>query len=177
MNHSGSKSDFLNYRGISPSDIPNIDVYMDQLLTFFETSYGFLRRDRSESILTKAMINNYVKAGVMDKPIKKKYNKHQVKKLIMIYHLKLVLAIHDIEKLLRHVGHTELSTDDFYERFLMTEAAAYEELASRYLETFTQETDQEELINTILTLATEACAKKRLAEKLLDKLTEPPSQP
>jgi len=164
--------DFWEYRGIPSSQIPNIDIYMDQLLTFFESAYGFFPRDTKESVLTKAMINNYVKAGIMDKPSKKKYNKRLVKKLIMIYHLKQVLAIQDIKNLMDQVEETDLSTDAFYERFLQTEHTVYEQLANLYSETLTQETDKESLIHTILSLSTEACAKKRLAEKLLDQLSD-----
>lgn len=164
------QSEFLAYRGVASSQVPNIDVYMDQLLTFFESSYGFLRRDPKESVLTKAMINNYVKAGIMDKPVKKKYNKDQIKKLMIIYHLKQVLAIQDIQKFLRYIGNTDLSTADLYEQFLATENSAYEDLVAHYAGILTQESAKEDLLNTIMTLATEACAKKRLAEKLLDKL-------
>lgn len=67
-----SPHDFMGYRGIPESKIPNIDLYMDQILTFFDDSFGFFRREPEESILTKAMVNNYVKADVMEKPSKKK---------------------------------------------------------------------------------------------------------
>lgn len=163
--------DFFDYRGVTSSEIPNIDVYMDQLLTFFDSCYGFLRRDQKDTILTKAMINNYVKARVMDKPIKKKYNKKQIKKLIMIYHLKQVLAINDIQRLFNWVEKSNLSTDDFYEIFLASEHTTYQELAALYTETVAEDTDSEVLLNTIVSLTTEACAKKRLAEKLLDQLS------
>lgn len=170
MDEKSKQDDFLNYRGIPSSEIPNIDVYMDQLLTFFDQSYGFFRRDQKDAILTKAMINNYVKARIMDKPLRKKYNKNQVKKLIMIYHLKQVLAINDIERLFHWVEKSNLSMEDFYERFLNTEHTAYEELVNVYTETVTKEPESEVLIDTIISLTTEACVKKRLAEKLLDKL-------
>jgi hypothetical protein len=166
-----------NYRGIDSAGIPNIDVYMDQLLTFFESSYGFLRRDPKESVLTKAMINNYVKAGIMDKPLKKKYNKNQIKKLIMIYHLKLILAIQDIKNLFQSVEATNYATTDFYEKFLAAEHSAYEQLALRYSPTALPESNPETLIETILALSTEACARKRLVEKLLDELTRSSALP
>lgn len=172
MNEAEKELGFLDYRGVASSEIPNIDIYMDQLLTFFDNSYGFFRRDQKDTILTKAMINNYVKARIMDKPIKKKYNKKQIKKLIIIYHLKQVLAINDIERLLQWVEKCHVSTDDFYEGFLVSEQTAYQGLAAQYSETLSQDTEKEVLINTVISLTTEACAKKRLAEKLLDKLKE-----
>lgn len=166
------QSEFLNYRGIGSSDIPNIDVYMDQLLNFFDHSYGFFRRNLKDPVLTKSMINNYVKAGVMDKPLKKKYTKKQVKKLIMIYHLKQVLAINDIQKLFQLVEQSDSSMDQFYEKFLETENRVYGELSDHYLETVTQNNESDILINKIVSLTTEACAKKRLAEQLLDILQQ-----
>ncbi|NLI91579.1 MAG: DUF1836 domain-containing protein [Peptococcaceae bacterium] len=171
MNQNGEQT-LWDYRGVDSSEIPNIDIYMDQLLTFFDTSYGFLRRDPKESVLTKAMINNYVKAGIMDKPLKKKYNQNQVKKLIMIYHLKLVLAIQDIKRLFQGVEKANKLTGEFYQKFLDIEHAAYEELAVRYAQIDAQQNNKEVLIHTILSLSTEACARKRLAEKLLDKLRD-----
>lgn len=185
---------FLEYRGICSSDIPNIDIYMDQLLTFFDNSYAFLRRDGKNPILTKAMINNYVKSGIMNKPIKKKYNKKQIKKLIMIYHLKQILAINDIQKLFDQASKSELSADAFYDKFLAAEQTVYKELTTLYagrLESNKTEsssledsldsdsldsdslefgTSRDFLLDSVIALTTEACAKKRLAEKLLDQL-------
>lgn len=170
MNEMDKQNEFLNYRGVSSDHIPNIDVYMDQLLTFFDQSYGFFRRNPKDNILTKAMINNYVKAGIMAKPFKKKYTKKEVKKLIMIFHLKQILAINDIQKLFDLVEESNLSPEEFYEKFLNTEQKVYEELARCHSATAAEDTESEVLINTIVSLTTEACAKKRLAEKLLDKI-------
>ena len=76
--------EFLKYRGVNTDEIPNIDLYMDQVLTFFDEFFGIFRRDQKENILTKAMINNYVKSNTIEKPMKKKYNKDS-QKAIMIY--------------------------------------------------------------------------------------------
>jgi len=118
------------------------------------------------------MINNYVKAGIINKPRKKKYNRDQVKILIIIFHLKQVMSIQDIQALFRRVAASGLSNDAFYDIFLNTEKTAYEELSNLYNNTLSSELDDPTLINTIITLTTEACAKKRLAEKLLHKIME-----
>ncbi len=172
MNKDSDEHIILNYRGVEHSEIPNIDIYMDQLLTFFDQQYEFFKRDPKENILTKSMINNYVKAGVMNKPRKKKYNSDQVKFLIIIFHLKQVMSIQDIQALFRRVEDSGLSSDDFYDKFLTTEKAAYEDLSSLYSDILSSEFDNLTLIDTIIALTTEAYAKKRLAEKLLDQLIE-----
>lgn len=172
MNNAGDDQIVLDYRGVEHSDIPNIDIYMDQLLTFFDQQYDFFKRDPKENILTKSMINNYVKAGVVNKPRKKKYNRDQVKVLIIIFHLKQVMSIQDIQTLFRRVEESGLSNDDFYDKFLTSEKIAYDGLSNLYSDILSSDFDNPTLINTIIALSTEACAKKRLAEKLLDQLME-----
>ena len=162
--------EFLKYRGVNTDEIPNIDLYMDQVLTFFDEFFGIFRRDQKENILTKAMINNYVKSNTIEKPMKKKYNKDQLKKLIMIYQIKQVMAINDIQALFDQVERLHLTTAELYDRFLKAEQASYGHLAEQYSHLLPEKAEGEELINTILSLTSQACAQKRLAEKLLDHL-------
>ena len=88
---------------IEPSDIPDIDLYMDQVTTFMETKLSSFKRNHDDKVLTKTMINNYAKAKLFPPPIKKKYNKNHIMMLIIIYHLKSMLAINEINKLLSPV--------------------------------------------------------------------------
>ena len=85
---------------VQPSDIPNIDLYMDQVTTFMETKLSGYKRNNKDKILTKTMINNYAKAKLFPPPIKKKYTKNHVMLLIIIYHLKTMLSINDIGRLM-----------------------------------------------------------------------------
>lgn len=84
-------------------DIPDIDLYMDQVTTFMETKLSSFKRNKDDKILTKTMINNYAKAKLFPAPIKKKYNKNHIMILILIYHLKSMLSINDIHKLLEPI--------------------------------------------------------------------------
>lgn len=90
----------VNHEIIEFSDIPDIDLYMDQVTTFMETKLFSFKRNKDDKILTKTMINNYAKAKLFPAPIKKKYNKNHIMMLILIYHLKSMLSINDINKLL-----------------------------------------------------------------------------
>ena len=60
---------------VHPEDIPNIDLYVDQVTTFIESQLSSLKRDEDEKILTKTMINNYTKNHVLPSPDKKKYSR------------------------------------------------------------------------------------------------------
>lgn len=85
---------------VQPSDIPDIDLYMDQMTTFIDDKLKHLKRSDKDKILTKTMINNYTKAGILMPPKNKKYNKQHIILLIMIYYLKQILSIDDIKSLL-----------------------------------------------------------------------------
>ena len=89
---------------IRPDDIPNIDLYMDQVTTFMDdrlkSSARYPGRDK---ILTKTMINNYAKNDLLPPPIKKKYSKEHVLLLIFIYYFKGFMSISDIQTLLNPI--------------------------------------------------------------------------
>lgn len=85
---------------INSEEIPNIDLYMDQVTTFMERHLEAFKRSEQDKILTKTMINNYAKCDLLPPPVKKKYNKNHMILLIYIYHLKNILSINDIQTLL-----------------------------------------------------------------------------
>ena len=60
---------------VRPGDIPNIDLYMDQVTTFMEEQLHSTKRYEDDKILTKTMINNYAKNNLLPPPVKKKYSK------------------------------------------------------------------------------------------------------
>lgn len=85
------------------TELPNIDLYIDQLVTLLEYYLsGYIKNDneKEEKIITKTMINNYVKQNVIKPPVNKKYNKEHVASLFVIFILKQVYSIHDIKKLI-----------------------------------------------------------------------------
>ena len=93
---------------INPEDIPNIDLYMDQVTTFMDEHLAACKRMDDDKILTKTMINNYTKNDFLPPPIKKKYSKEHMYLLIFLYYFKNVLSITDIQKIFRPL------TDMFY---------------------------------------------------------------
>lgn len=93
---------------IKPGDVPNIDLYMDQVTTFMDKHLESTRRYSEDKLLTKTMINNYTKNNMLPSPNKKKYTKDHMYLLIFIYYLKHVLSISDIQKVLNPL------TEDFF---------------------------------------------------------------
>ena len=97
------------------SELPTIDLYLDQVLLYVNQldSSSIVDDDKG---LTAAMINNYVKNGHLDKPIKKKYSRRQLARLIVITCLKNVFAIQEISKTISSLtkdGDSEAMYDNF----------------------------------------------------------------
>lgn len=86
---------------IDANDIPNIDLYMDQVTTFMESHLGNLKRSPDDKVLTKTMINNYAKNDLLPPPVKKKYSKEHVLLLIFIYYYKGIIPMNEIQTLLK----------------------------------------------------------------------------
>lgn len=84
-------------------ELPNIDLYMDQVVSFIEESLINLfplKNTNKDKFITKTMINNYVKHGILTPPVNKKYNKTHLARLIVICILKQVYSINDINSLI-----------------------------------------------------------------------------
>ena len=56
-------------------ELPEIDLYMDQVVALMEKYMSFHKTDENTKIITNSMINNYVKLGIMPAPVRKKYSK------------------------------------------------------------------------------------------------------
>src|SRR4051794_6172135 len=103
-------------------EIPNIDLYMDQVIQLFENKFNESKRNQEDKILTKTMINNYAK-GKLIFPIKnKKYSKEHLILMSLIYQLKAALSINDIQVTLNGVNKKiikeDIELDSFYTSYL-----------------------------------------------------------
>lgn len=101
------------------NELPSIDLYIDQLVSFLEQYLsGYIKNDneKEEKIVTKTMINNYVKHSIIKPPMNKKYNKEHIASLFVIFVLKEVYSIHDIKKLIELAIETSV-VEQAYDRF------------------------------------------------------------
>ena len=171
---------------IKSADIPNIDLYMDQVTTFMESKLkNTSRNPEADKILTKTMINNYAKNDLLPPPVKKKYSKEHVLMLIFIYYYKSILSINDIQTLLKPISDRYfqsgegLNLSDVYEEIFGLEKRQVEAMKKDILGKFeiSRETfkdapseDQEflQLFSFIGLLSFDVYVKKLLIEKMVD---------
>jgi hypothetical protein len=122
----GKINEILDQLGLESNllvdEIPNIDLYMDQVIQLFENKFANSKRNDEEKILTKTMINNYAK-GKLIFPIKnKKYSKEHLILMSLIYQLKGALSINDIQTTLdginKRIIKEDIEIDSFYTSYL-----------------------------------------------------------
>lgn len=174
---------------IHSADIPNIELYMDQVTTFMDTQLSSTKRYEQDKILTKTMINNYAKNNLLPPPLKKKYSKEHMLLLVFIYYFKNILSIKDIEVLLQPLTekyfHTECQPDltSIYEEICSMEKKQIEPLQEEMKETYERamnafpdapEDDRTylQLFSLICSLSFDVYVKKQMIEKLIDSMQE-----
>lgn len=166
---------------IVPDDIPDQDMFMEQVTSFMEEHLSNNLRNEDEKTLTKAMINNYTKNKMMPPPEKKRYSRRHLIFLIYIYYMKNVMSISDIQKMMRPLLDEDISDDDLYEIYKKTfemEKAEYFNIETSVLKA-KEITDknipesEDERLNRMLyifMLGYDIYSKKRLIEKLIDEI-------
>lgn len=173
---------------INPCDIPEIDLYMDQVTTFMDTHLENSRWLGEEKILTKTMINNYAKNNLLPPPEKKKYSKNHILLLIFIYYFKNVISFKDIEQLFSPISErhfpdgskpelSELYTEIFslereQRKRLKEDVKAKFQAASVTFQDVEDEADSEylRLFSFVCELAFDVYIKKQMIELLTDQL-------
>ncbi len=170
---------------IRSSEIPNIELYMDQVTTFMNEHLDKCRRYEDDKILTKTMINNYSKNDLLPPPVKKKYSKEHMFLLIFIYYFKSILSISDIHAILGPLTESffskdgELNFESIYKEVYSFEKQAKEELSEDLQKTFARaktsfqdapEEDREylQLFTFICLLGFDVYLKKQMIERIVD---------
>ncbi len=174
---------------ITPDEVPDIPLYMDQITTFMDTKLEKSKRSPEDKILTKTMINNYTKNNLVPPPVKKKYSKEHLLMLIFVYYLKDFLSISDIETLLsplseKHFGaESELSLSEIYGQIVEMQKGETTYVAkdlirrcnkamNMFKETETGDREYLQLFSLICLLSFDVYVKKQMITNLIDKLEE-----
>ena len=179
---------------IKPEDIPNIDLYMDQVTTFMDSQLATSKRHENDKILTKTMINNYAKNDLLPPPEKKKYSKEHVLTLIFIYYFKNILSISDIQSILNPITDkyfgkesSGISLEDIYKEVFGLEHQETQniikDLAKKFntsMKTFEDMDDADaELLRTfsfICMLSYDVYLKKTIIERIVDQMLNNPEE-
>lgn len=173
----------INY--VKPEDIPNIDLYMDQVTTFMDEHMRSSKRYEDDKVLTKTMINNYAKNNLLPPPVKKKYSKEHVLIMIFIYYFKNILSIRDIETLLSPItdkyfkGDGGLDMTFIYDEVLELEksrinvvtkdiARSLKDAGECFADAPEEDQDYLQLFAFICSLSFDIYVKKLLMQKLID---------
>ncbi|MSS62288.1 DUF1836 domain-containing protein [Lachnospiraceae bacterium WCA-693-APC-MOT-I] len=180
---------------IKPEEIPNIDLYMDQVTTFIDEHLSGSKRYPDDKLLTKTMINNYTKNNLLPSPNKKKYSKEHMLLLIFIYYFKNILSISDIQTIFtplteRFYNHqNDISLEEIYNQIFQLSEEQINSLTKDVIRKYTKakdtfsDTDNDEdkeflqTFSFICMLSFDVYVKKVIIEKLIDKTVSGISEP
>lgn len=175
---------------IKPGEVPNINLYMDQVTTFMDEHLSDGKRHEDDKILTKTMINNYTKNNLLPAPVKKKYSKNHIYILTFIYYFKNILSIGDIQKLLTPMterffdGTNDFDLDEIYKEVynlekqqingLSKDIILKSKIAASAFEGATDESDKDflQLFSMVSLLSFDVYMKKNIIENLIDEFSE-----
>lgn len=166
---------------IHTNDIPKIDLYVDQVIQLFETSFQDTKRFSDDKILTKTMINNYAKGKLFYPVQQKKYTPEHIMLISLIYQMKSTLSINDVKKVLAQVNDKaqsrELDLSAFYETYLALQqdnhTAFREELERQSIAVEGAQAEWNAELSKVLFIASlvhKSNLYRRAAEKLADEL-------
>lgn len=170
---------------LSIEEIPDIDLYMDQVIQLFENKFSPTKRNEEEKILTKTMINNYAK-GKLFFPVKnKKYSKEHIMLISLIYQMKSALSINDIKKTLslvnKKVSEEAFSLEEIYNSYVTSNERNVEQFKKDSLDIYKEIEDKmvedkdEAYIRKLLLVASFTHMSnlfRRAAEKIVDEIEE-----
>ncbi len=169
-------------------DVPNIDLYMDQVTTYLNGKFSSSKRHKDDKLLTKTMINNYAKSRLLPPPEKKKYSKDHILLLTIIFFLKNVISINDVTTILaplvkdyyKNKDNSNNLQDltnafiDYIKKDNPTESLLEEAINSKHIFEQLESSDKDSLdtIGLIAALSYDIYIRKRLIEQLIDSLPE-----
>lgn len=154
------------FKNLKEMQLPDIDLYMDQILTILESQMDSYKLYDDEKIMTKTMINNYVKSKLIEKPVKKKYGKEQLMQLIMIYHMKNVVSFSDLETFFKNaMKENQGDMSVLYEDFVKIHDKMLDDFISK--EKVLNELEGDDKVKELLEIIITADLNKRLAERAL----------
>ena len=128
-----------NFRLPRSNELPELDFYMDQVVSIMEKYLNILSTEKDAKFITPAMINNYVKLGIIPPPKKKRYTKEHICYLFIICTLKSAIPIPSVTDIIK----AHLKNRTIYELYDLF-CEAYEKLLFRAYETAKEICTEEE---------------------------------
>ena len=164
---------------LQPEEIPDLEIYMDQLTTYLDKRLSFYSREAEAPFITRSMVNNYSKARLLPPPVSKRYSRIHMMVLSLICQLKRLFTIQDLGRLLAPVSQ-EKQTEGLYRLFLEAQREVFArtpEITKELLAPRDGEGDGlEEKSALVVQLAVRAQRDLLLAERILDPMETPAEQ-
>lgn len=164
--------EIANRGTIKPQNIPSLDLYMDQIMTLFDNYLHDHKRYEDDKLLTKTMINNYSKEGIL-KPIKgKKYTKDHIIQMLFIYSLKNTITIQEIKKILACFHQDNKEIEPIYENSLNLSDEIIKKYSQELIDFINEkkldENNNEDLTTIIYIVCSLSGFYQSIAQKILD---------
>ncbi len=153
-----------DYDPVLWNHLPQIYLYMDQVITYMESNLKPFESEDGSKLLTSSMINNYVKDNVLPRPEQKKYSPEHLAILTVICMLKPVLSIQNISYLVNEQRH--YNKGRLYNMFCKTQASALKEVCERVKNVSPRR--ENEMMRLAIELTMEANARRIAAEKIVN---------
>ena len=161
-------NDLNNFSFKSFEQLPDLELYMDQVVTFLEKQLYIFQTSTLDKQITPSMINNYVKGEVLPAPKSKKYSKEHLALIEEICTLKQVLSIAEVKQILDK----SYDNDDKNESFNRFNQLNSEKTSQVVLEAFkllneTEENDYSKLNDIALEFAVTANSYINISKRIL----------
>lgn len=158
---------FREFRANEWDTLPDIDLYMDQVIGYLNRQLKNQGKDKDEGqILTPSMINNYVKSGQVTHPDRKKYVREHLAQLYMLCSMKQILTIPDASELIRRLSDDGHGTKEVYDAFVSDQHAINEGIAS-VIEQTDAVGSEYDLLRVAVGLVLNATAERIAAERII----------
>lgn len=150
-------------------ELPDIDLYMDQVVNFLEKQIKIFQTSSLDKQITSSMINNYVKGEVVAAPISKKYNKEHLASIEEVITLKQVLSIAEVKQILNTRYNDEAVKGDIFNAFNDLQTEKISSIVSEAFKHLNDidDNDTKALIDLALDFALSATAYINISKKIL----------
>lgn len=151
------------YKAPRWNELPDIELYMDQVLAVLDKQLSIFKREPDEKLITSAMINNYVKQKITLPPVNKKYTRYHLAYLYTVCVLKNIMGLSDICRAIGTMLNGRHTAEAFDMFCLRLDSALAEAFFGERAEAAAPSSDVEHLLKAVTT----ACANVLYSRYLL----------
>ena len=152
-------------RDVTPEQVPELDLYMDQVLTLLSEGLSDTKRHPDEKLITKTMINNYSKEKLISPIQGKKYSHQHIMQILCIYQMKQTLALADVKQL---TGRNDVDFETCWRAYLDIKQRVRDRIPEQLASLDANLEDPGERLALCLALSAISTYMRRLCETIID---------